>query len=154
MNALEKLADKGAHFVLCQYSKRPVQKGWQKRKPELSEITEWLDADTTNQVGIIPWSLGLTVLDVDEGNAELLTEQYAPLVVLPTRREHGRHVYYYDVSARRNGKWAWQGLSGDLRGGSGFVVLWHDGIDRLLGALESDESGVAFPCEEMFPASK
>ena len=90
-------------------------------------------------LGIIPWSLHSTALDVDQGDPSALFDNYFPWADIPSRR--GRHAYFDDSEPRRNGKWEAYGCRGDIRGGRGFLVLHADGPERLADALASRKEG-------------
>ena len=92
-------------------------------------------------VGIIPWSLRATGLDVDAGDPSDLFAEYKPWALLPTRRKGGRHAYFDDGEPRPNSTWAARGCSGDVRGGSGYLILHDDGPEILVDALERRVEG-------------
>ena len=58
--ALAYLHDRGAHFVLLA-GKKPLWQGYLKRRPALETVLH------SPELGIIPWSVGSTALDVDRG---------------------------------------------------------------------------------------
>ena len=58
--ALAYLHDRGTHFVLLA-DKKPLWKGYLKRRPALETVLH------SPELGIVPWSLGSTALDVDRG---------------------------------------------------------------------------------------
>ena len=81
--ALAYLHDRGAHFVLLN-DKRPLWRGYMTRRPALEAVLHH------GEVGLIPWSLQTTALDVDDGEPAQLLLFHPPLVVLPSRR--GQHL--------------------------------------------------------------
>ena len=133
------LADAGAHLVLCRPNKRPLWRGWNKRRAS-GEVAE-VHRRECGPVGIIPWSLRATGLDVDAGDPSDLSAEYRPWALLPTRRKGGRHAYFDDGAPRPNSTWAARGCSGDVRGGSGYLILHDDGPSLLVDALERRVEG-------------
>ena len=132
--AVVALADLGAHIVLCAGSKRPCWEGriypWTRKRPSAEVI-----ADHDGLFGIVPWSIHSTALDVDSGDPSALVLKHPPYADLPTRRPGGHHLYYADTEARGNSSWAGWGCRGDVRGASGYAILWNDAPLRLLDAL-------------------
>ncbi|MYK02922.1 MAG: helix-turn-helix domain-containing protein [Gemmatimonadales bacterium] len=114
----------GCHFVLCNPDKSPCWARWQKAQPQWWEIEAHL-ADG-GLLALIPYSLGFTGLDIDSGNPARFIAEQEPAAVLESRREGGRHLYFHDLVARRNAKFelADYGISGDVRGASGYLVVW------------------------------
>ena len=55
-------------FVLCRHDKRPIAKRWQETSPPPTpeQARDWVKSDQ-GLVGIVPGSVGLFVVDVDEG---------------------------------------------------------------------------------------
>ena len=84
-------------------------------------------------VGVIPWSLRMTGLDVDSGDYRNLERAYPPATGYPTPR--GQHLYYGDVEGRGNRKFKAHGCSGDIRGANGYAVLHGEAMLRLWGAV-------------------
>ena len=127
-----RIYDAGGHFVLCAPSKRPIWRGWNRLRPT-ADVAALHRADD-DPVGIVPWSLHSTALDVDHGDPRALLEQFAAWADLPSRR--GRHAYYDDDTPRANATWAARGCRGDIRGAKGYLVLHEDGCERLAEALD------------------
>ena len=73
--------------------------GWNRRRPS-AEVAE-LHRSEDGLLGIIPWSLRSSALDVDRGDPSNLFEHYDPWADLPSPR--GRHAYYDDDKPRANG---------------------------------------------------
>ena len=58
------------------------------------------------------------------------------------------HLYYDDIQPRSNAKWAVGNASGDVRSGSGYLILWNDGPELLLAALRQRVANAhPFPLE-------
>ena len=131
--SLVRLTDAGAHLVLCRPDKRPLWRGWQKRRPSATVAQAHVD-DAHGPLGVIPWSLRSTALDIDEGDPDALRSCFEPWADLASRR--GRHFYYDDDIARRNSDWTLRGCSGQVRSGKGFLVMHGDGPVRLADALD------------------
>ena len=131
--SIARLTDAGAHLVLCRPDKRPVWRGWQKRRPSAAVAQMHVD-DAHGPLGVIPWSLRSTALDIDEGDPDALRSWFAPWADLASRR--GRHFYYDDSEPRGNTSWSFWDYRGDIRGARGFLVLHGDGPVRLADALD------------------
>lgn len=131
--SIPRLTDAGAHFVLCRPDKRPLWRGWLKRRPSAAVALAHID-DAHGPLGVIPWSLHSTALDIDEGDPDALRSRFTPWADLPSRR--GRHFYYDDSEPRGNTSWALADCRGDIRGARGFLVLHGDGPVRLADALD------------------
>lgn len=108
------LAGAGAHIVLCA-GKRPVGR-WS------APATETAIRRHRGRYGIVPHSLGYTVLDVDAGDWR--RDLPTPAAVLRSRA--GEHLWYRDPVARGNARWRAGEAAGDVRGARGYVVLWDE----------------------------
>ena len=64
------LADRGAHFVLADATKRPISTAWQKVKPGIKAVLA--HARAGKLVGVIPATLGCAVVDVDKGGVDVI----------------------------------------------------------------------------------
>ena len=86
------------------------------------------------RIGLVPYSIGSTALDLDHGDpADLPT----PWTQYRTQRRGGAHFYYGDDEARGNQKWQLGDCSGEVRGARGYLILHHGGADRVARALQS-----------------
>ena len=139
----------GAHFVLL-HDKRPLWSGWQRRRPPLDVVHAHGD-----RLGLMPASIGTSALDVDQGDPRELLTHHPAWVVLASRRPGGRHLYYADDRPRSNATWAKYGCTGQLRSGRGYLVLWHDGAERLAEELRTRgrPSGADFRLPDLFEAA-
>ena len=115
------LHDAGAHLLPCDADKAPrrdaggICYSWKGRPAELNEII-----DHPGHVGLVPSSIGSTVVDVDDGSAAQLP---LPFASYPTPRG-GQHLFYGDTEARPNAKWQTGFAAGDIRSGGGYVVVY------------------------------
>ena len=119
-DALSGLHNAGGHFVLAHDDKSPVWQRWQKRRPGLDLI---LAHD--GPVGLIPWSLRQSALDVDEGDPSALLADHPARVAIPSRRDGGTHLYYDDDTPRHNADFSYRGVSGQVRGANGYLIVWN-----------------------------
>ena len=133
------LASAGAHFVLCTPDKKPIWNGWPRRRPTAEAAAIHRRED--GLLGIIPWSLRSTGLDVDAGDPEQLFSAFVPLVEFASKRRGGRHAYYDDTEPRGNSKWAAFGCSGEVRGSKGYLILHNNGLELLAEVLERRVEG-------------
>ena len=129
--ALQAIYCAGGHFVLCLEDKRPLWRSWQKLRPGLDVVLAH-----QGPLGLKPWSINTTALDVDVGDPGKLIQAWPPMAVLNSRRSDGKHLYYSDTEGRGNGHFEAYGCAGEIRGAKGYLVLWHDGAGRLADALQ------------------
>ena len=139
--AIHALGELDAHFVLARAEdKRPIRKGWKNPDNAPSADTAIKHLESGGLVGIVPWSLGLALVDVDVGGAKAVRQLRdmlgMPLLDHPTRREGGRHLWYKADRSYSNHKWTHGEGAGDIRGGSGYAILWR--LEDLTGALFQD----------------
>lgn len=134
---LTKLHELGAHFVLCHDDKSPMRTGYQHIRPELNELLEFADPDSPMHphrrlLGILPASLGYSVLDVDQGDASELIEATRPALTVPSRQSGRWHLWYRDHKARErvNGTWEAYGCGGEVRAAQN-LILWHNAVQFL-----------------------
>ena len=178
MTVYHDLFDLGARFVLS--GSRPAQEATESRpaRPETPESSrgkvpkreDWLkcipptgdDAiqhlqsrgfKGDNHIGVVPGSLGLLVVDVDDPDqTQALFEAVGPpLLRIPSRHgDDGRfHAYYKkpptlegeEPLSVRNEKWP----GGDVRCDNGFVVLWggEQTVKAILGIFSNSGKPIA-----------
>ena len=122
----EALADRGAHFVLADATKRPIGTAWQKKPRALADVLKHVAKKLP--VGVIPSSLDAVVIDVDEGGeaavAAVIEKLGPPITWTVSKRAGGFHIWYRSATCARNRQWALGDGAGDVRGGHGFVILW------------------------------
>ena len=138
---LTKLHELGAHFVLCHDNKSPMRSGYQHLRPELDELTEFADPDSpmhpsSRLLGILPASLGYSVLDVDRGNVSKLIEATRSALSVPSSKRGRWHVWYRDHKARTrvNGTWEAYGCGGEVRSTQN-LILWGSAVQFLYAEL-------------------
>ena len=139
-DAIDVLFQRGAHFVLCGAGKRPIWRGWQSRRPPADLARFWRGRYPAG-LGLVPWSIRTTAVDVDWGDPTALFAEAPPWLRVATRRAGGVHAYYGDVVGRRNGRWRARGCEGDIRGARGFVLLHGDAPERAAHALATTDPG-------------
>ena len=99
---------------------------------------------------MVPYSIGFSVLDIDDGPWQDLASVYPPHAVIPSRKLWRRHLYYSDSEPRSNAqKRKLYGCHVDVRSASGYVALW--GPRAVLEAAEGPRQGVLFPWWEIWP---
>ena len=123
---LEFLFENGAHFVLCANDKRAIQKGWNKNRPSVAACLKH-----KGLLGIIPGSLGLFVIDVDEGNPAHIEVLFASAEkpYIKTKTPNGWHLYCFAPDGddfKGNAKWEFAGCKGDIRYDAGYVVVYDE----------------------------
>ena len=138
--AIARLIDHDVHLVLLVPDKlrtdnfKPLWKGYPHRRPWVDTALAHLDSEK-GPLGVTPWSMRSTALDVDDGNPSDLFGEFPPWADIPSRRR-GRHGYYDDDLPRGNSKWESHGCSGDVRGAKGYLLLHGDAAERLADALD------------------
>ena len=139
----EALAVRGAHFVLCNPKKIAMEKGWNENSPNLAAVIA--HARGGGLVGVIPWSLGCVVIDVDDG-AENAVEAIknllgAPLSWTKSQSEGGYHLWYRSDAGTGNSKWKCDAGGGDVRGGKGYAIIWD--ATKVAAGLEASFDGAS-----------
>ena len=137
MDALESLVfDYGAHLIPVQPDKSPAhgfRKDWQHKSPSWGMLR--VHAARGGYFGLIPYSLGLCVLDWDDddlGAAAAFTIEQPPALMLPTASFGHWHFYYETFKPRPNAIFTWDGKErGDVRSAKGYVVLWGNAPQQL-----------------------
>lgn len=139
-DALTYLHDRGAHFVLCR-DKRPLAGfPWRAHTPDLDCVLAH-----RGNVGLIPFSVGTSALDVDKGEPHQLSLLHPPLVILRSQRPGGEHFYYRDDTPRGNQHWSAYGCEGEVRSAKGYLILHRDAPVLLAHALANDKAECSFP---------
>ena len=98
---------------------------------------------------LVPYSIGFSVMDVDDGPWQDLAEVYPPHAVIPSRKRWRRHLYYPDNVARPNAQRRILGCQVDIRSGNGYVAMWQP--EAILEAAESPRQSVLFPWWTIWP---
>ena len=142
--AISVIHEAGGHLVLCRAraqgshkAKSPYWSRWQ-RSPAPLDLCLAHDGP----LGLVPWSIGTSALDVDRGDWRKLPRS---LVNYGTRSKAGRHCYYSDDQPRRSQNWKANGCSGEVRGATGYLILWRDGAARIAVAITGPRQWSLFP---------
>ena len=124
---VSELIERGAHFVLCDQDKAAFVSGWQKPENAPSAAAVMRHAEGGGLVGIIPASLGLICVDVDEGDHQHLTFQLeVGHTIIPTRRGH--HIWgaapdnlEVDITYK---PYQFYDVKGEIRYRNCYCVIW------------------------------
>ena len=111
------------------------------------QTESWLR--TGGRFGLVPISIGFTVLDVDDGPWQDLAEVHPPHRIIPSRKVYRRHLYYPDHVGRPNAQRRILGCQVDVRSASGCIAMWEP--SAILEAAESPRQGVLFPWWLIWP---
>ena len=134
--AIEALHDRGAHFVLLD-GKAPAGTDWAKwtegPRPPVDAVVGYAEAVGRDALGLVPWSLGLSGLDLDFGRPADLEREFPALASYPSAR--GRHVYYLDLEPRPGWPWKCSACGGHVRSAGAYLKLHGDGLLVLAEAL-------------------
>ena len=84
IGAVHRLVAVGAHLVLCAPSKLPIWSWWNKRSP--SAETAVLHRAEHGPIGVVPFSLDSTAVDVDCGGPSEFFATYEPRAIIPSKR--------------------------------------------------------------------
>ena len=138
------LFERGAHFVFAHDDKSPMWRAYTKLRPTLREVLEFTDRDSPmyakgRLLGILPASLGYSVLDVDKGDITRLLARSTYAACLPSRLKNRWHVWYRDSMGRRrtNGDFEGLGCKGEVRAAQN-LILWHSNADHVLAMVIAD----------------
>ena len=141
--ALTYLHDRGAHFVLCRRSRQPIRGfPWGSHKPDLDCVLAH-----PSHVGIVPFSVETSALDVDRGEPMQLSFFHPPLVAVPSRQPGREHLYYRDDTPRGNQQWRAFGCAGEVRSAKGYLILYRDAPVQLAHALAYNKDDCFFPAD-------
>ena len=134
----------GAQLLRVREDKAPAEsRGWIDRQLSLDDLLEHVESD--GLLGLIPASVGLVAVDVDEGDAARLLSDFPPACAYRTRRTNGIHAFYpHDGPPIPQRRWHAPifRTSGDLRHARGYVVLWN--AERLTEDLSRGSGGLPF----------
>ena len=111
------------------------------------QAESWLR--TGGRFALVPFSLGFSVIDVDDGPWQDLAEVHPPHAAIPSRKAYRRHLYYPDHVGRPNAQRRILGCQVDVRSGNGYVSLWSP--EKVQEAAESPRQGVLFPWWLIWP---
>ena len=124
-----------AHLVLCGYGGNPkaAYPGWKKASPDPAKAFKHAQ---NALIGLIPSSVGYTVLDVDDGSPLKLAWGLRPDYVCASGTPGRGHLWFSDDQPRPNSSWtlkskAGEVFSGEVRSGSGYVVLWDPQVFQV-----------------------
>ena len=134
--AVTYLYEQGAHLLLVHNSpdpdrhKRPLWRGWQlpELRPTLQQCLEHLASG--GLLGLLPASIGLLVVDIDEASKDGLAnwiDRYPPLGDIPSQKPGRTHLYYSSgipYHNRQQFQLRHYGISLEIRSRHGFVILW------------------------------
>ena len=132
-----------AHLLLCRADNKAPAQPWLNYYPDANACRA--HQESGGLIGLVPAGIGFTVLDVDHGHATALALEYPPAAFTHSRRPGGAHLWYPDNESRGNAKWDMKigrhDLSGEVRSGNGYVILWPQqapGIVEMLLSPFSD----------------
>lgn len=141
--AVNTLYARGAKLLRVHADKTPAERaGWPDRQLSLDDLLPHVESG--GLVGLEPYSIDLTVLDVDGGDPDKLAHNFTPAAYCRSGRRDRAHLYYR--SDREHAQQDWRaplfGCSGQIRSRrGGYVVLWEPA--RLADDLEIGRTGAA-----------
>lgn len=141
-----------AHFIFLGDGKEPIAGvSWKQRRPSLEATVR--HAEKGFNVGVVPASLGSTVLDFDVAKYPGIQDLHAEARAMPPpkasngTRSGGVHHWHDAIPGHTRSKWH----GGDVitgHGATGYVVLWDWEILNELAQLDAAGVQLGFP----FPA--
>ena len=135
--AYQALLAHGAHLTLIHATtKKPIKKGWQKNSATAEEIEGHLQGG--GQLGVIPGSLNLIVVDVDAGTHGIAPDEVKellgpPLLSAPTRTPGNAHLYYRRPESFNGKLYQWSG--GEVLADTRNAILYGDAVAQLVDVL-------------------
>ena len=124
---IDALMEVGAQIFPVKENKRPAHSGWQTYKFSREELIA-----RNGPLGIIPGTLGLSVVDVDEYGEEYPEPvknrigKIGTPAFTQTSKRGGVHIAIKTEKPIGNRKWQFDKTTGDLRGSdSGYVIMWQ-----------------------------
>ena len=137
--AFRDLMATGLHTVLCTWGKCPLWPNWPDRRPSFDDIVHH-----EGPIGHIPGKLNpaLVVYDADFGTSEDIQAfclRYPPFLQVASRQPGRVHLYYTADGQIKDGTFVGDGVSGDVRAATGYVILWHGAVVRLRDALRRSD---------------
>lgn len=134
-----------AHLLLLNNDKTPQWKGWDKRRAGTRTVLKHIDGN--GAIGVIPYSIGMTVADFDSGNPSAAIDQTAPMFTTysySVDKEQPAHLWYADHTPRTNLQFNTEHGSGDIRSANGYITL-HDPDSFTLIAENLTSQASLFP---------
>lgn len=140
----------GAHFLrLRDDGRRPLSQraripGGPWRNAGLSVEISLAIASHGYYLGLVPGSIGLAAIDVDEGDGWALARKYGLPFVHASATQGRSHIWCrHPGGMLANRKWRYDGCSGDLRCDNGYVVAYD--LDVVVNALRAGVSNPVLP---------
>ena len=119
-----------AHFLLCRADNKAPVRPWLNYRPNAAEIAR--HRANGSLIGVVPWTLGYGVLDIDSGNPlEIALNHAPPAFTFHSRRQGGAHLWYPAERPHANRRWEAFGCAGETRCANGYVVLWPDDVGLI-----------------------
>ena len=144
VQVIRAMCDAGAFLLSVRDDKSPVRRSWNRRRERVDGLARHYEAG--GRIGVIPASLGYTVVDVDVWNYDglgRLLALFPPDLITPTSK--GFHLWYRDDAGRRPRTWRLFGCSGDVVSDDAYVVLWQG--PRTIHRLSQADREIRFPMD-------
>ena len=141
---MQAMCDAGVFLLSVLPDKTPARRAWNRRRERYERVLRHHQGG--GRLGVIPATLGYTVVDVDvwtrDGLGRLLA-LFPPDLITPTSK--GYHLWYRDDSGRRPRTWRLFGCSGDVVSEDAYVALWQG--PETVHRLSQAEGGVDYPAD-------
>lgn len=140
---IRRLYRAGANLVCYDSTKQaPLRDDWLENPSTLDEAENW--PGRGRRLGIVPNSLNLTVIDVDEGcDTRQFELDHPPILALHGWLAGRGHLYYRDTEPNTNQRWGQEGNSGNVCSTT-YVFLPRHGADWLADSLENPPQGAVY----------
>ena len=146
------LLEKGAHLLRVRKNDEEIDGKIKKRK---TPVGKWdKECQPRNQLlshdgplGIVPASLGISVLDIDVRHPSQAVLDYLQgldgYLGLQESLSKGQHfLYRTDGLAAKNAMWRYKNAYGDVRGGNGYIIIWQPHVwIKLLKKKDAVQNG-------------
>ena len=120
--ALCALHARGAHLSLRWPNKAPLHLGWKEKPAGIDDVLE--HHARGGLIGLIPESIGLVVVDVDQGEPDAVVEFVGEPIARHPSGTPGREHLWYVGDGVRGGPWEHGDCKGDILAGQSAAILW------------------------------
>ena len=120
--ALCALHARGAHLSLRNPRKAPLYAGWKENPAGIDDVLK--HHARGGLIGLIPESIGLVVVDVDQGEPDAVVELVGEPIARHPSGTPGREHLWYAGEGVRGGPWEHGDCKGDILAGQSAAILW------------------------------
>ena len=124
VEALEYQSQVAANLVVANGRKHPCRcnRAWKASPASWETVWNHLQNCENAHVGIVPWTVKATVLDLDRGDVSDVVAFAEPRLLIPSHQEGRAHLWYPDNQPRPNADWSIGSAGGEVRGANGYAI--------------------------------